>query len=158
MADQRLRGYASLKGSYYHSHRNNLFPDKPGDPDNQVTIKGLELGYTVRLNRALDAGASLGFNRFSGKKFEPFSRGSITPLNLEFAPLALPPEKQEEGKGSRSRMLKVGLAVTMFFPGFEGSDFCDRDTTTCSQIREFKSHAELIPRLSIVIDTSLFRR
>ena len=151
-SDLRLRGYASVTGLFNQSYKNNLFPADPDNGRYRVRILDLSVGYTVRLNRALDVGASFGLSRFSGKVFDPFYRHSLTPISLEFSPLAVPRD------GERVRAIKVGVAATTFFPGFEASDFCDRGPAACAGIREFKSSVELIPRVYVVVDLSLFSK
>ncbi len=147
--DQRLRGYVSVTAGLYNSYENQLFPNDLSNHDHRVRISELSVTYTRRLQKALDVYAGVGISRFSGPAFDTFYHGSFTPLGLEFAPVAL------KNDGTTSRVLKFGVALTTFFPGFDSHDFCNPDIVSCAGIRaDFKSRAELIPKLSVTVDVS----
>jgi hypothetical protein len=149
--DSRISGYLAVVYSYFSSKKNNLFPADPENGVYGVRIHQFELAFGGRITRSVDVVVSAGVAHFSGDAFGSFSRFSLTPASIDFAPFALVKDDQ------RHRAVKVSAGLTIFFPGFDSSDFCDgRNGADCSTMRAFHSKGELVPRLALKIDPAVF--
>jgi hypothetical protein len=150
--DQRVHSYFSLSPGIYWSTRNRLFPDDPKNGKYRVWILHADLEYVYRLNRYFDINAGIGLNRFSGDVFSSFSRVSLAPIGIHFAPFG----KRDD---QLARSLRLGVGITSFVGGFDASDFCNVDPVTCAGVRaNFTSEKERLFKYFIDLDPVLLRR
>ncbi|HLG57847.1 MAG TPA: hypothetical protein VI485_21055 [Vicinamibacterales bacterium] len=148
--DQRVNSYVTLTPGFYRSFKNRLFPADPKNDDYKVTILRLDAIYTFRLNRVVDIGAGVGVGRFSGEVFNSFTRASVTPIYVYFAPLAF------RGDNQVSRALRFGIGLSTYIGDFTASDFCNKSGVSCAGIdARFVSEKERLLKWSIDVDPVL---
>jgi hypothetical protein len=149
--DQRVNSYVTLSPGFYRSFKNRLFPADPKNDDYRVTILRLDAMYTFRLNRVVDIAAGVGVGRFSGEVFNSFTRASLTPIYVYFAPIAFHRDSQI------SRALRFGIGLSTYVGDFSASDFCNKSGVSCAGIdASFVSEKERLLKWSIDVDPVLF--
>jgi hypothetical protein len=149
--DQRVHSYLSVSPGFYWSKKNRLFPADPKNSLYRVWIWHADLEYVYRLNRYFDVNAGIGFNRFSGDVFSSFTRVSLTPIAIHFAPFG----KRDD---QLARALRVGVGITSFVGGFDATDFCNVDPVTCAGVNaNFTSEKERLFKYFVDLDPAFFK-
>jgi hypothetical protein len=150
--DQRVHSYFSVSPGVYWSTKNRLFPADPKNGRYRVWILHADVEYVYRLNRYFDINAGIGFNRFSGDVFSSFTRVSLAPIGIHFAPFG----KRDD---QLARSLRFGVGITSFVGGFDAEDFCNVDPVTCAGVNaNFTSEKERLFKYFVDVDPVLFRR
>lgn len=123
---------------YFSSLSSERFPDAPGDT-RPVHLLEIAATYTYRFHRSFEAGFGAGMMRFSGDGFNSFSRFTVSPAILSFAPFAL------ATGDSWAQIFKLRLEETYITKGMTGLDFGNTAT-------RFSTDAELNRRFGFLID------
>jgi hypothetical protein len=113
------------------------FDDVTGDKG-RVWVFRLAPTYQYRVHPALDAGAGVGFARFSGVGFDPINRFTITPVSVTFTPGAL-----DGSTGWAARLFRIRFDELYLPKGFTGADF-GNSATSFHTDREWLSSVTLI--------------
>jgi hypothetical protein len=143
-ADRRVTAYADVTLGRYWSLENALFShDDPEADRHQVRVFDLRWSYTARVHPAVDIGAGLGFDWFSGDEFETFSRLAVTPLHVRYSPFA------SLGDNVKYRIFRVEVGLSTFNKGFDQDDFCNRN---CTGIQPFNEERDYLWRVGFYLD------
>jgi len=127
-----------------HTEDTPRFTDlPPNDPDNrgEVRVIPLSVGVMYHPHSALSLGPSVGFLRFSGERFTPFYKLTLTPMSMAVTPFAFGTWKNER----LARILRFELETSFVPQGFKGRDFDNSNT-------RFDSGPEFLTRFATVID------
>lgn len=150
--DQEVHSYLTANIGFRQSFQNELFPGDPHNDLYRVRILDMGVTYAYRVSSAVDLSVTASLNRFTGDAFDPLYRAAITP-GVVIAPFAFTSNTQ------RSRAFGIGAGWTMFSPGFDAADFCNRPSVSCAGINtRFKSRMELIPQITVFLDPVIFRK
>lgn len=105
-------GYVDATVSVLWSKKNDLFGEARYDQPAQARAVTFRPGVMLRAYSWLDAGAAVGWYRFSGDAFESFTRFTIHPVRVTVSPF----------RGA-ARGLKFPVEVVYFKTRFEAADF-----------------------------------
>jgi hypothetical protein len=135
----QYRHILNLRAALQWSADEERFGDVTGDRG-RVWVFRLEPTYQYRFHPALDAGAGVGVARFSGARFDPIYRLSMTPVSLMFTPGAM------GGSTSRAaRLLRIRFDELYLPKGFSGADFGNTATT-------FHTDHEWLTSVTVMLD------
>ncbi len=99
-----------------------FFDNEEDDVFGEVNVKTFSVGAFYEFHRAVSLGGSIGFIRFSGDRFEAFSRTTIIPVRVIFKPLELGRPRERNREKWRS-LLRLDFKEYYVPSRFTGADF-----------------------------------